>query len=104
MPNEDLWTLIYPMRLSDGGLVLHSTAPFSEAGMKAIQGLGRVEILLHGTTMRDTFSREGRVVLSGARYLVPEGFPKGKAGPGAASVAELDGLTVGEVRAVGLAE
>jgi len=113
---EDLWTLEYPMRflgmelgrrvcamrLSGGGLVVHSTGPFGEPEVKAIQELGRVEILLDGTTMHDTFSREGRAAFPGARYLVPEGFPKGKAGPEAGSVAELDGLTGGEVRTVRL--
>jgi len=114
--DENLWTLRYPMRflgmalgrrvcvmrLSDGRVVVHSSGPFVTDDVEAIGELGRVDLLLEATTMHDTFSREGRAAFPGARYLVPEGFPKGKAGLEAGSVAEVDCLTGGEVCAVRL--
>jgi len=110
----DLWLLDFPLRLfgmevgrrvtivrlSSGDLVIHSTAPFTATQVDAISELGRPRFLLDGTTLHDTFSREGRAGFPDCPYLVPEGFPKKAAGPDARPLQDLEGLTQGELQAI----
>ena len=87
---EDLWLLNYPMglagmqigrnvtviRLRDGRLVIHSTAPFAPEDIAAIKALGQPAWLVDATLFHDSFAKEGRRAFDGLPYLAPPGFPK----------------------------
>jgi len=62
------------LRLSDGRLVIHSTAPFTEGDVAAIRGFGEPAWLIEATLLHDTFAKEGRAALPGLPYLAPDGF------------------------------
>src|SRR2546423_3524237 len=62
------------LRLCDGRLVIHSTAPFTEKDVAAIRGFGEPAWLVDATLMHDTFAKEGRAALPGLPYLAPDGF------------------------------
>jgi hypothetical protein len=64
------------LRLSDGRLVVHSTAPFTEADILAIREFGEPAWLVDVTLLHDTFAKEGRAALNGVPYLAPDGFSK----------------------------
>lgn len=110
------WSLVFPLRffglklgrrvcvfrISGDRLVIHSTGPFSSEQMQAIRKLGTPSILLEGTTMHDTFSREGRKAFAGIQYLVPEGFPRRAIGKDTRSLQELSALTDDEMESVRL--
>lgn len=86
---ENLWILRYPLsliglpigrtvtvlRLSSGGVIVHSTAPFSPGEVASIRDLGAPLWLVDATLFHDTYSREGSRAFPDAPYLVPEGFP-----------------------------
>lgn len=59
------------LRLRDGRLVIHSTAPFSPQDVAAIRGFGEPAWLLDATRMHDTFAREARLALPTIPYLAP---------------------------------
>jgi hypothetical protein len=63
------------LRLADGRLLIHSTAPFSPEDVAAIRSFGEPAWLVEATRMHDTFSREGRAALPLVPYLAPHGFP-----------------------------
>jgi hypothetical protein len=65
------------LRLSDGRLVIHSTAPFTEGDVAAIRGFGEPAWLIEATLLHDTFAKEGRAALPGLPYLAPDGFANG---------------------------
>src|SRR2546423_2968765 len=73
------------LRLRDGRLVIHSTAPFTEKDIEKIRGFGEPAWLMDATLMHDTFAKEGRAALPGLPYLAPEGF------------AEVSGITTGSL-------
>ena len=64
------------LRLADGRVVVHSTAPFTEQDIAAIRRFGEPGWLVEATLMHDTFAKEGRAALPNIPYLAPEGFAK----------------------------
>ncbi len=62
------------LRLGDGRLVIHSTAPFREEDILAIHGFGKPAWLVDATLMHDTYAKAGRAAFVGVPYLAPEGF------------------------------
>jgi hypothetical protein len=62
------------LRLSDGRIVIHSTAPFTEKDIEAIRGFGEPAWLVDATLLHDTFAKEGRAAWPGLPYLAPKGF------------------------------
>ncbi len=64
------------LRLRDGRVVIHSTAPFSERDLGVIKGFGEPVWLVDATLMHDTFAKEARAALPGVSYIAPDGFTK----------------------------
>ena len=62
------------IRIADGRLVIHSTAPFSAEDVAAIRRFGEPGWLVEGTLMHDSFAREGRAAFPQIPYLAPIGF------------------------------
>jgi hypothetical protein len=62
------------LRLADGRVVVHSTAPFTQKDIVAIRRFGEPSWLVEATLMHDTFAKEGRKVLQNIPYLAPDGF------------------------------
>ena len=62
------------IRLNDGRLVIHSTAPFSADDIAAIRKFGEPAWLMDATLMHDSFSKEGRAAFPDIPYLAPPGF------------------------------
>jgi hypothetical protein len=62
------------LRLSDGRVVVHSTAAFTGEDVAAMRGFGEPAWLVEATLMHDTFAKEGRAALSDLPYLAPMGF------------------------------
>jgi hypothetical protein len=63
------------LRLSDGRLVIHSTAPFTDEDRATIRAFGKPASLVEATLMHDTFAKEGRAAFPDLPYLAPDGFP-----------------------------
>ncbi|MDQ6859922.1 MAG: hypothetical protein M3032_02020 [Verrucomicrobiota bacterium] len=84
---ENVWTLRYPLpvlghdfgrnvsvvRLHDGRLVIHSTAPFTALDVAAIRGLGNPGWILDATLFHDSFARQGCRAFERLPYLAPPG-------------------------------
>ncbi len=64
------------LRLADGRVVIHSTAPFTEQDIAAIRRFGEPSWLVEATLMHDTFAKEGRAALPHILYLAPVGFAR----------------------------
>ena len=64
------------LRLSDGRVVIHSTAPFTAENIAAIRRFGEPAWLVEATLMHDTFAKEGRASFRDLPYLAPDGFTK----------------------------
>ncbi|CAN5436117.1 hypothetical protein BH20VER3_BH20VER3_06190 [soil metagenome] len=62
------------LRLRDGRLVIHSTAPFDPEDVAAIRRFGQPAWLVDVTLMHDTFAKAGRAVFPQLPYLAPAGF------------------------------
>ena|SRR5207249_3382851 len=62
------------LRLSDGRVVIHSTAPFTADDIAAIRRFGEPAWLVDATLMHDTFAKHGRVAFPDLPYLAPNGF------------------------------
>jgi hypothetical protein len=62
------------IRVRDGRVVVHSTAPFTPADIDAIRKFGQPSWLVDATLMHDTFAKEGRAAFSDIPYLAPPGF------------------------------
>jgi hypothetical protein len=85
---EDLWVLRYAkkllgveigrvvtlLRLRDGRVVIHSTAPFAPDDVAKIHSLGEPAWLLDVSCFHDSLAEQGRAVFPSLPYLVPEGF------------------------------
>jgi hypothetical protein len=85
---ENLWLAQYPqrffgievgrnvtiIRLRDGRLAIHSTAPFTSADLLAIRELGQPGWLLDATLFHDTFAKQGCAAFARIPYLAPRGF------------------------------
>ncbi|MFL6541960.1 MAG: hypothetical protein ACJ8I9_02210, partial [Chthoniobacterales bacterium] len=84
----DLWLGQYPqrllgidfgrnvtiVRLKDGRLVVHSTAPFTAEDLLAIRELGEPAWLLDATLFHDTYAKQGCAAFARIPYLAPRGF------------------------------
>jgi hypothetical protein len=62
------------LRLGDGRLVVHSTAPFTEQDVATIRHFGQPAWLVDATLMHDTFAKDARKAFPDLPYLAPEGF------------------------------
>ena len=62
------------LRLADGRVVVHSTAPFTQQDIAEIRRFGEPSWLVEATLIHDTFAKEGRKSLQNIPYLAPEGF------------------------------
>jgi hypothetical protein len=62
--------------LSNGRVVIHSTARFTSEDIAAIRRFGEPGWLVEASLMHDTFAKEGRAAFSDLPYLAPEGFAK----------------------------
>lgn len=62
------------LRLKDGRLVIHSTAPFFEPDVAAIRRFGKPSWLVEATRMHDTFAEQARAAFPDIPYLAPIGF------------------------------
>jgi glyoxylase-like metal-dependent hydrolase (beta-lactamase superfamily II) len=85
---QDIWLAQYPqrllgidfgrnvtiIRLGDGSLVIHSTAPFDSHDLMAIRELGRPGWLLDATLFHDTYAKEGCRAFAKIPYFAPRGF------------------------------
>jgi hypothetical protein len=64
------------LRLGDGRLIVHSSAPFTEEHVAAIRRFGQPAWLIEATLMHDTFAKDGHKTFPDLPYLAPEGFAK----------------------------
>lgn len=64
------------LRLPDGRLVIHSTAPFEFEDVKAIRRFGEPAWLVDATLMHDTFAKAARLAFPGLSYFAPADFAK----------------------------
>jgi hypothetical protein len=86
----NIWRMRYPLsllgvsigrnvaiiRLANGKLIIHSTAPFTSGDVGAIRTLGEPGWLLEATLFHDTFAKHGRSAFPALPYLAPEAFAK----------------------------
>jgi hypothetical protein len=89
------------LRLRDGRVAIHSTAPFTAADVTAIRGFGEPAWLIDATLMHDTFAKEGRAALPDLPYLAPEGF-QGVTGVATAPLSPAPSDWAGEIDVVPL--
>ncbi len=59
------------LRLHEGRLVIHSSAPFTEDDVVAIRRFGKPAWLIEATEIHDTFARKAQTALPGIPYLTP---------------------------------
>ena len=64
------------LRLDDGRLVIHSSAPFTSGDVEAIRRFGEPSWLIEATLMHDTFAQKARAAFPDIPYLAPVGFAK----------------------------
>lgn len=64
------------LRLTDGQLVIHSTAPFTAEDVEAIGQFGKPSCLVEATRLHDTFARKAQAAFPDIPYLAPAGFGK----------------------------
>jgi hypothetical protein len=62
------------LRLANGCVIIHSSAPFTEQDVAAIRRFGQPGWLVEATLMHDTFAKEGHQAFPDLRYIAPEGF------------------------------
>jgi hypothetical protein len=62
------------LRLRDGRVVIHSTAPFTEKDVAAIRAFGEPAWLVDATLLHETFAKGGSAAFPGVPYLAPSGF------------------------------
>src|SRR5437763_16787267 len=62
------------LRLADGRVVVHSTAPFTQQDIAAIRRFGEPNWLVEATLMHDTFAKHGRAAFPDLPYLAPGDF------------------------------
>ena len=73
------------LRLGDGRLIIHSSAPFTEQDVANIRHFGQPAWMVDATLMHDTFAKDGHYAFPDLPYLAPEGF------------AEASGVSVGSL-------
>ena len=88
------------LRLRDGRVLVHSTAPFSPEDVTAIRTFGEPAWLVEATRMHDTFSKEGRAALPDVPYFAPGEFTNAAPlkSPPACWSGEIDVFEIGGVR------
>jgi hypothetical protein len=59
------------LRLHDGRLIIHSTAPFTREDVIAIERFGKPGWLIEATRFHDTYARQGRAAFPTLPYLAP---------------------------------
>src|SRR5207249_3839391 len=64
------------LRLGDGRLIVHSSAPFLEQDVVNIRRFGQPAWMVEATMMHDTFAKEGHTAFPNLPYFAPEGFAK----------------------------
>ena len=64
------------LRLGDGRVVIHSTAPFVRQDIAAMRSFGQPAWLVDATLRHDTFAKEGWAALSNLPYIAPVGSRK----------------------------
>jgi hypothetical protein len=64
------------LRLADGRVVIHSSAPFTAKDVAAIRRFGVPSWLVEATLMHDTFARPVSAVFPELPYLAPDGFAR----------------------------
>src|SRR5919198_4621337 len=64
------------LRLGDGRLAIHSSAPFTEQDVANIRHFGQPAWLVEATLMHDTFAKDGHRAFPDLPYLAPEDFAK----------------------------
>ena len=64
------------LRLRDGRVVVHSSAPFTDQDLSAIRRLGEPCWLVDASLLHDTFAKAGRAAFPDLPYLAPNGFTK----------------------------
>jgi hypothetical protein len=64
------------LRLRDGRLIVHSSAPFIEQDVANIRRFGQPAWIAEATLMHDTFAKEGQKAFPDLPYFAPEGFAK----------------------------
>ena len=62
------------LRLSDGRVIVHSTAAFTEKDVAAMRTFGEPAWLVDATLLHETFAKAGRAALPALPYLAPDGF------------------------------
>ncbi len=62
------------VRLDSGRVVIHSTAPFSDADVAEIHRIGEPGWMVEAMLRHDTFAAEGRAAFPAIPYLAPDGF------------------------------
>ncbi|MEO5754396.1 MAG: hypothetical protein ABIR38_06785 [Chthoniobacterales bacterium] len=87
---EDIALLQYPLRafgidfgrnvtllrLQNGQVIIHSTAPFAPEDVATISHFGRPAWMVDVTLAHDTFAKAARSAFPDLAYLAPEGFAK----------------------------
>jgi hypothetical protein len=64
------------LRLRNGSLIIHSTAPFEPDDESAIGRFGEPGWLVEATVMHDTFAKKARATFPTVPYLAPPGLRK----------------------------
>ena len=64
------------LRLADGRVVIHSSAPFTAEDVDAIRHFGVPSWLVEATLMHDTFARPISAIFPDLPYLAPDGFAR----------------------------
>ncbi|MBA3962085.1 MAG: hypothetical protein H0X40_09310 [Chthoniobacterales bacterium] len=67
------------LRLRDGRVLIHSTAPFSAQDVEVMRAFGEPCWLVEATRMHDTFARAGCAALPDVPYLTPNESLRGVA-------------------------
>lgn len=95
------------LRLRDGRMLIHSTAPFSLEDVATIRRFGEPSWLVDATLMHNTFAPQARSAFEKIPYLAPAGFAKvsGVAiepldSPPAEWTGEIDVLQIGGLRKI----
>src|SRR5262245_58334400 len=62
------------LRLRNGRLIIHSSAPFESEDKRAIGRFGEPAWLVETTVMHDTFAKKAQAIFPGLPYLAPPGL------------------------------
>lgn len=89
----DFGRLVTLLRLQDGRLMIHSSAPFTDDDVSAIRRFGEPAWLVEANEIHDTFARQGQTALPGVPYLTPADLHRAPPDwSGQIEVTRIDGL------------